>query len=147
MVSRMKVNAERPCCAQVAMTVQMRSHHFRPRSLRVPWVTKRSITTKRIACSARSIGLSRRPEFHRPYNPAGERDRNFRSLPVPSHARTSLPKAPESTGAPRRCFVQEKDAIEALSGSASDRLYEPRPGGVVCFTLRRPQASRHPAQS
>ena len=45
-------NTERPCCAQVAMAVQMRSSHRCPASLREPWVTWRSMTTKRIACSA-----------------------------------------------------------------------------------------------
>ena len=33
----------------------MRSHHRRPFLLRVPWVIRRSITTKRIACSARLL--------------------------------------------------------------------------------------------
>lgn len=35
------------------MVVQIRSHQRRPVSLRVPCVIRRSITTKRIACSAR----------------------------------------------------------------------------------------------
>jgi len=49
---RMKANAERPCSAQVAITVQSRSLARRPLAPRVPWVTWRSMTTKRIACSA-----------------------------------------------------------------------------------------------
>ena len=40
---------------EVAITVQMRSHHARPDWLRVPWVILRSITTNRIACSARLL--------------------------------------------------------------------------------------------
>ncbi len=46
-------NTDRPCCVQVAITVQIRSHQRFPRSLLVPCVISRSITTKRIACSAR----------------------------------------------------------------------------------------------
>ena len=41
------------------MAVQMRWHQRRPRSLRVPWVTWRSWTTKRMACSARLFVGSR----------------------------------------------------------------------------------------
>ena len=48
-------NTDRPCCAQVAITVQIRSHQRFPFSLRVPWVINRSITTNRIACSARLL--------------------------------------------------------------------------------------------
>ena len=46
-------NTDRPCCVQVAITVQIRSHQRFPPSLRVPCVISRSITTKRIACSAK----------------------------------------------------------------------------------------------
>ena len=46
-------NTDRPCWAQVAITVQIRSHQRFPFSLRVPCVIRRSITTNRIACSAR----------------------------------------------------------------------------------------------
>ncbi len=42
-------NLARPCWAQVAIPVQIRSDHRRPFSLRVPWVMCRSITTERIA--------------------------------------------------------------------------------------------------
>src|ERR1022692_3836633 len=45
--------SERLCWVHVAITVQMRSLHCRPASLRVPWVMSRSMTTKRIACSAK----------------------------------------------------------------------------------------------
>ena len=48
-------NTDRPCCVQVAITVQIRSHQRFPRSLLVPCVISRSITTKRIACSARLL--------------------------------------------------------------------------------------------
>src|SRR5271157_5638523 len=44
---------DRPCCVQVAITVQIRSHQRFPVSLLVPCVINRSITTNRIACSAR----------------------------------------------------------------------------------------------
>jgi len=43
----------RPCRAQVTITVQILSHHRRPFSLRVPCLMCRSITAKRIACSAK----------------------------------------------------------------------------------------------
>ena len=46
-------NTDRPCCVQVAITVQIRSHQRFPFSLLVPCVIRRSITTNRIACSAR----------------------------------------------------------------------------------------------
>ena len=46
-------NTDRPCCVHVAITVQIRSHQRFPFSLRVPCVIRRSITTNRIACSAR----------------------------------------------------------------------------------------------
>src|SRR5271166_311108 len=46
-------NTDLPCCTQVAITVQIRSHQRFPVSLRVPCVINRSITTNRIACSAR----------------------------------------------------------------------------------------------
>ena len=48
-------NTDRPCCVQVAITVQIRSHQRFPTSLRVPCVIRRSITTNRIACSARLL--------------------------------------------------------------------------------------------
>ena len=48
-------NTDRPCCVQVAITVQIRSHQRFPFSLLVPCVIKRSITTNRIACSARLL--------------------------------------------------------------------------------------------
>src|SRR5919109_2901272 len=44
---------ERPCCTHVAITVQIRSLQRCPLAPRVPWVMWRSITTNRIACSAR----------------------------------------------------------------------------------------------
>jgi len=44
---------DRACPAQVAIVVQIRSLQRRPVSLRVPCVICRSITTNRIACSAR----------------------------------------------------------------------------------------------
>src|SRR4051812_48299169 len=46
-------NTDRPCRSHVATTVQVRSHQRFPASLRVPCVISRSITTNRIACSAR----------------------------------------------------------------------------------------------
>src|ERR1035438_6018515 len=49
-------NTDCPCCVQVAITVQIRSHQRFPPSLLVPCVIRRSITTKRIACSARLLG-------------------------------------------------------------------------------------------
>ena len=48
-------NTDLPCCTQVAITVQIRSHQRFPLSLRVPCVINRSITTNRIACSARLL--------------------------------------------------------------------------------------------
>ena len=48
-------NTDRPCCVQVAITVQIRSHQRFPFSLLVPCVISRSITTNRIACSARLL--------------------------------------------------------------------------------------------
>ena len=48
-------NTDRPCCVQVAITVQIRSHQRFPFSLLVPCVIRRSITTNRIACSARLL--------------------------------------------------------------------------------------------
>src|SRR2546427_6829673 len=50
--SRKKWYTDLPCWTQVAIAVQMRSQKRRPLSLRVPCVMCRSITTKRIACSA-----------------------------------------------------------------------------------------------
>src|SRR4029077_19958960 len=44
-----------PCWTQLAITVQIRSLQRRPPSLRVPCVMCRSITTKRMACSARLL--------------------------------------------------------------------------------------------
>src|ERR1700676_905636 len=48
-------NTDRPCCVHVAITVQIRSHQRFPFSLRVPCVIRRSITTNRIACSAKLL--------------------------------------------------------------------------------------------
>src|SRR5208282_5936113 len=45
-------HTDRPCCVQVAITVQLRSHQRFPFSLLVPCVIILSITTNRIACSA-----------------------------------------------------------------------------------------------
>ena len=53
--SRRKSKTERPCWVQVAMIVQTRSSQRRPVSLREPWVMCRSMTTKRIACSAKLL--------------------------------------------------------------------------------------------
>ena len=52
-VARRNSNADRPCCAQVATAVQIRSDQRWPVSPRVPCVTTRSRTTNRIACSAK----------------------------------------------------------------------------------------------
>src|ERR1700674_4952788 len=48
-------NTDRPCCVQVAITVQIRSHQRFPFSLLVPCVIRRLITTNRIACSAKFL--------------------------------------------------------------------------------------------
>src|SRR3954465_9034279 len=46
-------NTERPCWTPVPTPGQIRSHQRLPASLLVPCVISRSITTNRIACSAR----------------------------------------------------------------------------------------------
>src|SRR2546421_12877650 len=51
--SSKKANTERPCWTQVVATVHSRSHQCCPFSPRVPWVIRRCMATKRIACSAR----------------------------------------------------------------------------------------------
>ena len=49
-------NTDRPCCVQVAITVQIRSHQRFPRSLLVPCVISRSITTKRSRLLRQVVG-------------------------------------------------------------------------------------------
>ena len=53
--SNKKANTERPCCIQVVAVVQRRSHQRCPVSPRVPWVIRRWMATKRMACSARLL--------------------------------------------------------------------------------------------
>ena len=48
-----KSKTDIPLWVQVAIVVQMRSSQRWPASLREPWVMRRSITTNRMACSAK----------------------------------------------------------------------------------------------